>query len=92
MTKRVQLKVKGKVQGVFYRAETQSMAQALGLRGYAQNNRDGSVTVIAIGEEPLLRQLIDWCKKGPSDARVDEVEITYDDPPGDESLEGFSIY
>ncbi|MFO0780793.1 MAG: acylphosphatase [Candidatus Gracilibacteria bacterium] len=92
MTKRVQLKVKGKVQGVFYRAETQSMAQSLGLRGYAQNNRDGSVTVVAVGEESLLLELIEWCRKGPSRAHVDELEITFDDPPGDESLEGFSIY
>lgn len=88
--KQVRLKVKGRVQGVFFRAETREQARALELKGYAQNNRDGSVTVVAAGEESKVLQLVEWCRKGPDLARVETVEVTYEKPQDD--LSGFEIY
>jgi len=89
MIKLARLKVKGRVQGVFYRSEAQAEALKLGLKGYAQNNSDGSVTVVAVGEEAALLQLIDWCKEGPDSARVDDVEVTFEKPQ--EDFSGFEI-
>jgi len=66
--------VKGRVQGVFYRASTREQAIALGLSGYARNLDDGRVEVLAIGAEPCLEKLERWLWQGPSGARVDEVK------------------
>jgi acylphosphatase len=71
----VTLRINGKVQGVCYRAGAQQVAQKLGLTGYAQNNRDSSVTVVLYGEEVAVHQMIEWCKKGPRAARVENIEI-----------------
>lgn len=90
--KRVQLKISGKVQGVFYRAETRRKAQELGLKGYAKNNRDGSVTVVAVGEENVLKELEAWCGRGPDSSRVESVEAEYGPQKSDEEFEGFDIY
>ena len=71
--------VRGRVQGVYYRASTVEEAQALGLRGYARNCPDGSVEVVARGPRPRLDQLIDYLHRGPSLARVTAVEIDWSD-------------
>lgn len=71
--------VHGHVQGVCFRAETVSQARTLGLDGYARNLPDGSVEVLAAGEEPALLALADFLKQGPRIARVDRVEFTWDD-------------
>ena len=91
---RVKLKINGKVQGVSYRAEAQEKAQKLGLTGYAQNNRDGSVAVVLFGEELAVRQMITWCKGGPKAARVENVEINYEKEPSDTEVapQSFEIY
>ena len=65
--------VKGRVQGVFYRASTREQAMALGLSGYARNLDDGRVEVVAIGAAPCIEKLERWLWHGPSGARVDEV-------------------
>lgn len=66
--------VHGMVQGVGFRYSTQREAQRLGVTGYARNMDDGSVEVLACGEEPLVEQLVDWLKAGgPRSARVDKV-------------------
>lgn len=67
------LKITGRVQGVFFRAETQKVAQRLGLTGYAKNEMDGSVTVYAFGEEAKLTELQKWCQEGPELAQVTKV-------------------
>ena len=66
--------VKGRVQGVFFRATTQSVARKLGLTGHAVNLADGSVEVIAQGEQPGLEQLKHYLVTGPDNARVDSLE------------------
>jgi acylphosphatase len=63
----------GRVQGVFFRASAREEAVRLGLTGYARNLADGSVEVLACGEEPALAELERWLHTGPPSARVDAV-------------------
>ena len=65
--------VRGRVQGVFFRASTRNEAQRLGLTGYAKNLPDGSVEVLACGTLPALDELERWLHAGPPAARVDAV-------------------
>jgi acylphosphatase len=65
--------VRGRVQGVFYRASTREQAMALGLSGYARNLEDGRVEVVAIGAPTCIEKLERWLWQGPSSAQVDEV-------------------
>jgi acylphosphatase len=65
--------VSGKVQGVWFRASTCQQAQALGLRGYARNQPDGTVEVLAIGDALPIAQLERWLWKGPPLAEVSNV-------------------
>lgn len=77
MTKRVRLLISGMVQGVFYRASAARTARGYQLSGFVQNLADGSVEVIAQGEQSALTAFIQWCSKGPSGARVDRVEVAW---------------
>jgi len=67
--------VRGRVQGVYFRASTAEHAIALSLRGSAENLADGSVRVLAAGRLDALLHLIDWLHTGPPLARVDAVEV-----------------
>ena len=71
----MELKITGKVQGVWYRGSTQKEARRLGLRGWVKNEEDGSVTARVAGPELSVRKLIEWCRQGPEMARVDEVLV-----------------
>ena len=85
----VHLIISGHVQGVFYRAFCQEIAESLDLKGYVQNLPTGEVEVLAQGEKEKIEKLINWCKKGPSDARVSDVKIEWEDIK--EKFSGFSI-
>jgi len=74
MKKHIQLYIRGKVQGVYYRGSTQQKAKDLGLRGIVCNKADGSVYAEVEGEEKVLKELISWCKQGPPMARVDHLK------------------
>jgi acylphosphatase len=67
--------VHGRVQGVWFRGWTVDAARALGVDGWVRNRRDGSVEILASGEEEALAALIERCRHGPSAARVDRVQI-----------------
>ncbi|HSD16906.1 MAG TPA: acylphosphatase [Thermomonas sp.] len=69
----VQFIVRGKVQGVWFRAATQQQAERLGLRGHARNLADGSVEVVAAGTADAVDALERWLHAGPPLARVDAV-------------------
>ena len=77
--------VAGKVQGVWFRASTREQALALGLRGYANNLADGTVEVLAVGEEAAVARLAEWLGHGPAQARVDRVmrEAAREDEAGE---------
>lgn len=68
--------VKGKVQGVFFRASTKEVADNLGIRGEVKNLPDGNVWIAAEGEEPVLETFIAWCRQGPPGATVTAIEVT----------------
>ena len=73
MKSRLHLLIHGNVQGVFFRANTQSEAGRLGITGWVRNLGDGSVEVMAEGDESALRALLAWCKIGPAGAGVESV-------------------
>ncbi|AKJ95689.1 MULTISPECIES: acylphosphatase [Thioalkalivibrio] len=74
-------RVSGQVQGVFFRASTRDEAQRLHLTGYARNEPDGSVEVLAVGPRKALDALEEWLADGPRMARVDAVEAEELPPP-----------
>lgn len=82
--RRLKLKVYGDVQGVFFRASAAEKANELGLVGWVRNCSDGQcVETQAEGEEEILKQYYDWCKKGPSHADVEKVEEEWEEAKGD---------
>lgn len=82
-TEAVRAIVRGRVQGVFFRASAQHEAARLGLVGWVRNLADGSVELVAEGERVTLEVLMTWTKKGPEHARVDEVDVTWGPATGD---------
>lgn len=75
MKRAVFIKIIGRVQGVFFRAEAEEKARAFGLTGWVRNSSDGAVKILAQGEEAMLFQFIDWCHKGPERAHVENVVV-----------------
>lgn len=71
----VHLLIKGKVQGVFYRATAKEMADEIGITGWVKNTPADSVEIVASGSQQGLQQFIEWCKRGPSRAKVSEVKV-----------------
>jgi acylphosphatase len=85
---RRRLRVRGRVQGVFYRDTVRAEAEARGVAGWARNDADGSVEVVLEGPEDAVAAVLARCRAGPPDARVDAVEVA-DEPPG--GLRGFRV-
>jgi len=75
MKKSVHVNVSGRVQGVWFRANTKQKAEELGLTGWVRNTNDGCVEAEFEGEERQLEEMIKWCHKGPSLANVEKVEV-----------------
>lgn len=72
----IQLLIKGKVQGVFYRATAKKIADKLNLTGWIKNTKDDDVEATIAGDEDKLQEFINWCKQGPEKAYVEEVIVT----------------
>ena len=88
-TARVQLKINGRVQGVYFRASTVEQARRLGITGWVMNCPDSSVEVVAEGEREQLEKLIRWCRNGPPGAQVREVRAKWEDSK--DEFQGFFI-
>jgi acylphosphatase len=73
--KRVRVRIHGRVQGVFFRVETRARAESLGLAGWVRNTPDGSVEALFEGDPDRVDSMVEWCRRGPSGGRVDEVEV-----------------
>jgi acylphosphatase len=71
---RLHLIVRGRVQGVFFRATAQEEAERLGLVGWVRNRLDGAVEIVAEGDASALARLRSWAHDGPSGAYVESVE------------------
>ncbi len=69
------LTISGRVQGVGYRDWAIETGRRLGLTGWVRNRRDGAVEALIVGEEGAVGQMIEACRRGPSLARVDEIDV-----------------
>ena len=69
------LRIRGRVQGVFFRNWTADKARSLGVRGWVRNRLDGSVELAAYGEEEAVEALTEACRTGPPAARVERIEV-----------------
>lgn len=76
MTKHFNLKVSGRVQGVFFRVSTKEQADALNIKGFVRNEPDGGVYIEAEGGEEELLLFSDWCHKGPAHAHVESCTLS----------------
>ncbi|MFL5346914.1 MAG: acylphosphatase [Hyalangium sp.] len=81
--RRATLRIRGKVQGVFFRESTRIEATRLGLTGWVRNHEDGSVEALAEGEPAALEEFIRWCHRGTQAARVTDVERSDSEPSGE---------
>jgi acylphosphatase len=74
MSKHLNITVKGKVQGVFYRASTKAVADQLGVKGFVKNEPNGDVFIAAEADKISLEMFLEWCQEGPEHAEVTSVE------------------
>ena len=86
---RARVIVEGRVQGVFFRHHTQETAFRLGVKGWVKNRRDGRVEAVFEGDQERVDQIIQWCHRGPSEARVTKVYMTLENYTGE--FEDFSV-
>jgi acylphosphatase len=78
--------VSGRVQGVFFRTSCASEARARGLGGWVRNLPDGRLEAAFEGIDADVDAMIRWCRRGPPAARVDDVEVTSEEPVGDSTF------
>ncbi len=80
---RVHLIISGRVQGVFFRVETQKAATAIGVFGWVRNKMDRTVEAVVEGEKNKVISLVEWCKKGAPLSHVENVDATWQDYTGE---------
>ncbi len=85
----VHIVVKGRVQGVYFRATAVTVATQYKVTGRVKNTAEGSVDIIAEGAKEAVEKFIQWCRTGPEAAQVDSVDITEGVYSGD--FTGFTI-
>jgi len=83
MKVRTHVFVSGRVQGVFFRSETEDEANRRNVCGWVRNTSDGRVEAIFEGEKEDVEKLIDFCRRGPPGARVTKVNVQWDDYTGE---------
>ena len=72
---RARVQVRGRVQGVFFRAEARARAESLGVAGWIRNLPDGRVEAVFEGEDEHVESMVEWCRRGPAGAKVEEVDV-----------------
>ena len=83
---RVRVQVRGRVQGVFFRAKARARAESLGLAGWIRNLPDGRVEAVFEGEDERVESMVDWCRRGPAGAEVEAVDVEREEPVGETSF------
>ena len=89
MNSRVHVIISGKVQGVWFRANTKQKAEQLGLTGWVKNTYDKNVEAVFEGEEILIQEMLEWCHRGPPLSKVENVEVKNESPTN--NFDSFSI-
>ncbi len=84
----IHLIISGRVQGVFFRDNTRRKAKELGLTGYAKNLPDGTVEVVAEGNENKIEEFVGFIREGPGIAKIEGIKIKHKEP---ENFDGFDI-
>ena len=85
---RAHVLIDGKVQGVYYRANTKETAEQLGVAGWVLNRDDGRVEAVFEGTPEAVDEMIDWCYEGSPAASVTRVDVEFEEPEGET---GFQI-
>lgn len=85
---RAHVYVSGRVQGVYYRANTRDTARKRDIDGWVRNLDDGRVEAVFEGRREAVESMVGWCHAGSPKARVESVDAAYDDPEG---VDGFEI-
>jgi acylphosphatase len=85
--KRARVRITGRVQGVFFRAEARDRARSLGLSGWVRNARDGSVEAAFEGPAERVRSMLEWCRRGPGLAEVEDVSHDWEEARGEQGFE-----
>ncbi len=86
---RAHVLISGKVQGVFFRVNTENKANELELKGWVKNLEDDKVEAIFEGPEDKVEEMIRWCRLGPIGSKVEEVKAEREDSR--DEFEGFMI-
>ena len=74
MRNHIDIRIFGKVQGVFFRYSAKSAADKLKVTGFIQNESDGSVYIEAEGKKERLKKFLQWCRRGTTLAKVTKIE------------------
>lgn len=88
-TKRAHVLISGRVQGVFFRAWVKQRAEGLGLVGWVRNTPEGKVEAVFDGNKEKIEEMIKLCHQGPLLAKVEKVEVRWDQATGE--FEEFSM-
>ncbi len=83
MKARAHVYVTGRVQGVFFRAETANLAHRLSLAGWVRNTPDGRVEAIFEGEKRGVEEAVEFCRRGPPGAQVSKLDVEWGDWKGE---------
>ena len=81
--------IRGRVQGVFFRMETQRAAERYGVSGWVRNKSDGTVEAVFEGKKSDTKAALQWCHEGPAFASVESVEVEWEDYRGEPA--GFQV-
>jgi acylphosphatase len=81
--KRAHVRITGDVQGVGFRYDARARSRSLDVAGWIHNAPDGSVEAVFEGDDERVESMIDWCRRGPLGARVDDVEVSWEEPGGE---------
>ena len=79
--------ISGRVQGVYYRANTRDTAREMGVDGWVRNLEDGRVEAVFEGDPAAVESMVEWCHEGSPRADVSDVEVEHHEPQGEDGFE-----
>lgn len=80
---RAEVRITGRVQGVWFRQSTKQIAEKYAVNGWCRNKSDNSVEAVFEGDESSVRAVVDWCRYGPELARVEDLQLTWENATGE---------